>query len=185
MVVVNKVVVLGGGSAGFMAAIALKAKLPALDVLVIRSKDIGIIGVGEGSTVALTRFLHEYLKVGLKRFHEVARPTWKMGLHFIWGPRPHFHYTFGPGMEARYPDMPKARGFYCDADDQYADLYSAMMTHDRVFERAGAGPRLHDAFSYHFENERYVQFLEGYAVALGVRTLDDTVVEVRQDEQGV
>jgi tryptophan 7-halogenase len=182
---VHKVVVLGGGSAGFMAAVALKAKLPALDVLVIRSRDIGIIGVGEGSTLALTRFLHEYIKVGLRRFHEVARPTWKMGLNFIWGPRPSFHYTFGPGMEARYPDMPKARGFYCDADDQYADLYSAMMTHDRVFERAGAGPKLHDAFSYHFENERYVQFLEGYATAQGIRTLDDTVLEVRQDEQGV
>ena len=62
---VNKVIVLGGGSAGFMAAIALKAKLPGLDVLVIRSKDIGIIGVGEGSTVTLTKFLHEYLKIGL------------------------------------------------------------------------------------------------------------------------
>jgi tryptophan halogenase len=182
---VNKVIVLGGGSAGFMAAIALKAKAPALDVLVIRSKDIGIIGVGEGSTVALTRFLHDYLKVGLKRFHEVAQPTWKLGLDFIWGPRKHFHYPFGPGMEAKYDDLPKSKGFYCDADDEYADLYSAMMTHDRVFERAGSGPKFHDAISYHFENEKYVQFLEGYAVALGVRTLDDTVLEVRQAEAGV
>src|SRR3954463_11151850 len=117
--VVNKVVVLGGGSAGFMAAIALKAKLPALDVLVIRSKDIGIIGVGEGSTVALTRYLHDYIKVGLKRFHEVAQPTWKMGLNFIWGPRPYFHYTFGAGMEARFPELPKNKGYYCDGDAEY------------------------------------------------------------------
>src|SRR4051812_918626 len=116
---VQKVIVLGGGSAGFMAAIALKAKLPALDVLVIRSKEIGIIGVGEGSTLALTRFLHDYLKIGLKRFHEVARPTWKAGLHFIWGPRPYFHYTFVGGMEAKYPDLPKAKGFYCDQDVEY------------------------------------------------------------------
>src|SRR5258706_9054322 len=184
---VRKVIVLGGGSAGFMAAVALKAKgPPGLDVLVIRSKEIGIIGVGEGSTVTLTKFLHEYLKVGPKRFHEVAQPTWRMGLDFIWGPRKHFHYTFGRGMEAKYDDLPKSKGFYCDADDEYADLYSAMMTHDRVFERAGtAGPKFHDAFSYHFENEKYVQFLEGYAAALGVRTLDDTVVEVRQGEAGV
>src|SRR3954463_12059083 len=111
---VRKVIVLGGGSAGFMAAVALKAKgPPGLDVLVIRSKEIGIIGVGEGSTVALTRFLHEYLKVGLKRFHEVAQPTWKLGLDFIWGPRKSFHYPFGPGMEAKYEDLPKAKGFYC------------------------------------------------------------------------
>src|SRR5688500_2126612 len=112
---VNKVIVLGGGSAGFMAAIAIKAKLPAIDVLVIRSKDIGIIGVGEGSTIALTKFLHEYLQIGLKRFHEMAQPTWKLGLHFIWGPRPYFQYTFGTGLDERYPDLPRAKGYFCDA----------------------------------------------------------------------
>lgn len=182
---VKKVIVLGGGSAGFMAAIALRAKLPSLDVLVIRSKDIGIIGVGEGSTVALTRFLHDYLRVGLKKFHEVAQPTWKLGLRFLWGPRPEFHYTFGPGMEAKYDDLPKGKGYYCTDDARYCDLYSALMTHDKAFERTAAGPRMHDAFSYHFENEKFVQFLEGFAIAQGVRTLDETVLEVRQGEAGI
>jgi tryptophan halogenase len=182
---VKKIIILGGGSAGFMAAIALKAKLPALDVLVIRSREIGIIGVGEGSTVALTRFLHDYIKVGKKKFHEVAQPTWKLGLRFIWGPRPDFMYTFGAGMEAKYEDLPKAKGYYCDDDDHNCDLYTALMRHDKAFERAGAGPRMHDAFSYHFENEKFVQFLEAYAIALGVRTLDDTVLEVKQDDAGI
>ena len=100
--VVKKVIVLGGGSAGFMAAMAIKATLPVLDVLVIRSKELGIIGVGEGSTVALTKYLHEYLRVGMAQFHEVAQPTWKMGLKFVWGRRPYFNYSFGPGMSARY-----------------------------------------------------------------------------------
>src|SRR5688500_6761314 len=61
-----------------------------------------------------------------------------------------------------------------------------MMTHDRVFERApNGGIKFHDSISYHFENEKFVQFLEGLATALGVRTLDDTVLEVKQDERGV
>src|SRR5215210_8326561 len=98
---VKKVIVLGGGSAGLMAAAALKVKIPSLAVVVIRSKDIGIIGVGEGSTLVLTKFLHEYLRVGWRRFMEVAQPTWKLGLKFIWGPRPYFHYTFGQGMAAQ------------------------------------------------------------------------------------
>jgi tryptophan halogenase len=87
-----------------MAAIALKTRLPELDVLVIRSKEIGVIEVEEGSTRPRTPFLHDYLKIGMKKFHEVAQPTWKLGLRFIWGPRPHFFYTFGPGKEASYSD---------------------------------------------------------------------------------
>jgi tryptophan halogenase len=98
---VKSVIVLGGGSAGFMAAIALRAKLPHLDVRVIRSKDIGIIGVGEGSSFPLTRFLHQYINVGQKKFFQVANPTWKLGLKFLWGPRPFFNYTFGPGAGAQ------------------------------------------------------------------------------------
>src|SRR5258705_11971762 len=96
---VDRVHVLGGGSAGFMAAIALKKKLPALSVRVIRSKEIGVIGVGEGSTPPMTRFLHDYIGVGEKKFFQTARPSWKLGLKFIWGQRPWFHYTFGQHLE--------------------------------------------------------------------------------------
>src|SRR5688500_5074959 len=107
---INRVVVVGGGSAGFLAAVALKAKLRHLDVVVIRSKDIGIIGVGEGSTPALTRFLHEYVKVDPSQFFAVAQPTWKLGLRFLWGPRPYFNYTFNQAqLTGRVNVLPKAK----------------------------------------------------------------------------
>ncbi|HEV8604472.1 MAG TPA: tryptophan halogenase family protein [Tepidisphaeraceae bacterium] len=186
---VNKVIVLGGGSAGFMAAIALKVKLPALQVLVIRSKDIGIIGVGEGSTVPLTKFLHEYLQVGQKKFLEVAQPTWKLGLRFIWGPpqRPRFFYTFSPQQPNHVPpELPRPMAFYCWDDPDY-DLPCALMAQDKAFERSPAGapifPNL--AYAYHFENEKFVQFLEAYATAQGAQILDDTVAHVNQDSAGV
>src|SRR4030095_11630854 len=63
---VRKVIVVGGGRAGFMAALALKAKMPAVAVTVVRSKEIAIIGVGEGSTVPLTTFLHGYLQADFR-----------------------------------------------------------------------------------------------------------------------
>ncbi|HET6247235.1 MAG TPA: FAD-dependent oxidoreductase [Tepidisphaeraceae bacterium] len=183
---IKKIIVLGGGSAGFIAALTLKSKIPALDVLVIRSKDIGIIGVGEGSTYALTSFLHEYLRVNEKKFFSIARPTFKLGLRFIWGPRPHFNYSFGPSVDQRLdPALPHAAGFYAEEDMECIDPISAMMTYDRVFERTVAGPRIHRSLAYHFENEKFVRYLEGYATGVGVRVLDDTVGEVRQDENGI
>jgi tryptophan halogenase len=182
---IRKIIVLGGGSAGFLSALALKHRHPDLDVCVIRSKDIGIIGVGEGSTVALTRFIHQYLQLDTAEFYRSAKPTWKLGLKFIWGPRPYFHYTFGPGLEMRYSDLPKPTGFYCRESIEYTDLISAMMTHDRVFEPAPTGIQFHDSIAYHVENEYFVAFLEQQALARGVRIVDDTVREVRQGEEGV
>src|SRR5665213_1549864 len=184
---VNRVIVLGGGSAGFMAVLALRSRHPNLLVLLIRSRDIGIIGVGEGSTVALSRFLHQYLKVSLKDFHAVAQPTWKLGLKFLWGPRPEFYYSFGAEqMTYRPPDLPRNLGYYCDENIEDADPIASMMAQDRVFARSADGlPVFHDAVSYHFENEKFVRFLEASAIAAGVALLDDTVARVRQDENGI
>jgi tryptophan halogenase len=184
---IKRVIVLGGGSAGFMAAGALKRVMPDLDVVVIRSKDIGIIGVGEGSTVALTDFLHDLLKVKPKTFFEIARPTWKLGLKFLWGPRPYFHYGFGGQADSRIGPLTKNVGYFVDDNDmEYWDTYSALMTHDRIFVRDAAGrPAVHLDLSYHFENEKYANFLEGYAAAWGTQIVDDTVQQVLQNEQGV
>ena len=52
---IQSVAVLGGGSAGLMVALTLKRKLPHLQIRVIRSPDIGVIGVGEGTTAAFPR----------------------------------------------------------------------------------------------------------------------------------
>src|SRR3954452_7706841 len=113
---IKKVIILGGGSAGLMAAGALRLVMPDLQVLVIRSKDIGVIGVGEGSTIALTDFLHNLLRVKAERFFSVARPTWKLGLKFIWGPRPYFHYGFAGQCDSRVPPRSRAVGFYVGDD---------------------------------------------------------------------
>src|SRR5690349_15620102 len=183
---VQKVIVLGGGSAGFMAAMALKTKLPALHVEVIRSKDIGIIGVGEGSTVGLTRFLHQYLRIGQKRFFDVARPVWKLGLRFEWGPRQEFFYPFESGVERHGAGLPKPDGYYYDYAIEDCDRQCALMARNRVFDRSPqSGPQIHSSLAYHFENEKFVRFLEAHAASVGVAIQDDTVVQVRQDEAGV
>jgi tryptophan halogenase len=184
---IKRVVILGGGSAGFIAALALKSKLPHLEVQVIRSKDIGIIGVGEGSTPALTRFLHDYLGMNMKKFFAVAQPTWKLGLRFLWGTRPYFNFSFNAGqMAGMSKPLSRIRACYCLKEMEYEEPLSALMSQDRVFERAqNGGPVLHSSIAYHVENEKFVRFLEEYALALGVTILDDTVKEVEQNASGV
>ena len=56
---IKNVIVLGGGSAGFIAAITLKRKLPSLHVRVVRSQDIAVIGVGEGTTQLFPKFFFQ------------------------------------------------------------------------------------------------------------------------------
>src|SRR5207248_538191 len=80
--------VLGGGSAGFLAAMTLKRRLPELAVTVVRSRDLGVIGVGESTTVAVPRHLHGYLDFDPGEFHRRAQPAWKVGGRLLVGPPP-------------------------------------------------------------------------------------------------
>jgi tryptophan halogenase len=86
---IQTILVLGAGSAGLIAAISLKRKLPGLSVRVVRSPEIGVIGVGEGTTPSFPKHVFEYLGISRKRFYALAEPTWKLGIRFLWGtPRP-------------------------------------------------------------------------------------------------
>jgi len=184
---VNNVLVLGGGSAGFLAALTLKLRLPNLPVAVLRSPDIGIIGVGEATTLAVPRHLHGYLGIDLADFHRHAEPIWKVGIRFLWGPRPFFDYGFGLQVDTRYDPLPKATGYYCDeAAFDYIGIPSGLMSHNKVFLRQASGlPLMNGNVAYHIENEKFVGFLESCARRIGVTVQDDTVAEVLQDETGI
>src|SRR4029453_15882243 len=87
---IRQVVVLGGGSAGLLAALSLKVRLPQLPIRVVHSREIGIIGVGEGSTADLPNHLHGFTGIDPADFHKRPRPPWNLGVNFEWGPRPSF-----------------------------------------------------------------------------------------------
>src|SRR6476469_7535925 len=186
---IDRIVVLGGGSAGFIAAISLKAKLPDVRVVVIRSKELGIIGVGEGTTVSVPNYLHGYLNIDPMEFHRAVTPTFKLGIKFLWGPRPYFNYTFSPQFDMRYAALPRSTGFYCYDDDQdvrFAAPNSALMSLDRAFVRLqGGAPGIRNDIAYHMENADFVGFLEVHAQRLGVEIEDDTIADVVQDDRGI
>src|SRR5260370_27184518 len=94
---IQRILVLGGGSAGFLAAISLKLKQRDVQVSVVRSKEMGVIGVGEATTFAFPNYLHGRLKIGPGEFHRNAQPTWKLGIRFLnWGAAPPFRLHVSP-----------------------------------------------------------------------------------------
>ena len=186
---VKDVLVVGGGSAGFLAAITLKARIPTLQMTIVRSREIGIIGVGEGSTGQLTRHLHGYLAIDYEEFYKLAKPLWKLGIRFLWGVRPFFDYSFGLQFMLQFSRLSKPNGYYVNFDGaplEYAGVGSALMSHDKAFARGRDGNPIFGAdVAYHIENEHFVQFLEKYARRLGIEIVDDTITEVLPAESGI
>ena len=176
---IEHVAVLGGGSAGFLAALTLKTRLPQLKVTVVHSSKIPIIGVGEGSTFTMPIFLHGYLGIDPALFHQEVRPTYKLGIRFLWGPRPRFHYAFTTQLDGHRPNLPKGNGFYCFEDYDFADLTGALMGHERGFMRQNdGGPLVDTSMAYHLENVPFVEFLEKRAREIGVVIVDAFLDEV-------
>src|SRR5688572_12775739 len=173
---VSTITVLGAGSAGLMAALTLKNKIPQLSVKVVRSPDIGIIGVGEGTTVVFPRHFFEYLKMKPREFYQEAEPTWKMGIRFLWGPREKFFYTFSFEFERRLPELSRNNGFYYTEEFPWLGNASAFMAHDKVFPRRPDGlPQFHNNHAFHIENKKLVAWLENRSRESCVEIIDATV----------
>jgi tryptophan halogenase len=182
---IRKVLVLGAGSAGLMAALTLKRRLPPLEVQVVRSKDIAVIGVGEATTAAFPRHFFEYLKIKPQSFYAEANPTWKMGIRFVWGPKHDFFYTFSFEFEKREPELSRNNGFYYDPEQPWFSNASAYMAHGRVFPRQPNGlPRFHKNYAFHIENVTFVGWLENQCRQVGV-VITDATVTAEPGPQGV
>lgn len=174
-----------------LAAISLKVRIPQLNVRVLRSPSIGVIGVGEGSTPDLPRHLHSYLGIDPGEFLREVRPTWKLGIRFEWGDRiDHFNYAFGSPWSKRLRDrrigLGIPLGFLAEEAFNHHDILSSLMEHGRIFPRNPQGElNLHSATGYHIENEDFVAWLEHHARRVGVILIDGDCAEVRRGSQGV
>src|SRR5437764_40752 len=185
---IRSVLVFGGGSAGFLAALTLKSRLPDLPVTVLRSKDVGIIQVGEGTTTTFGFHLHHFCGLDLKTFYRVAQPQFKIGIRFEWGPRTFFNYAFGVELDSRYALLPRGTGYYLDNTEpfDYTGVQSILMNENKIWLRNPDGsPRIvSDEFTYHLENEKLVNYFEHIAQERGIPIVDDTAIEVLQDDHG-
>ena len=183
---IQKILVLGSGSAGLIAALSLKRKIPRLKVRMVRSPELGVIGVGEGTTPNFPRHLFDYLGIPRQRFYELAEPTWKLGIRFLWGTRKRFDYTFGNQLDHHHANLPMPNGYYCDSDFSCVDAPAAMMRAGKAFPRqANGAPDILPWHAFHVENRKFVEMLETVAREAGVEIIDGKVIGSERGPQGI
>jgi tryptophan halogenase len=186
---IRSILIVGGGSAGYLAALTLKDRFPNLPITVLCSSELGIIQVGEGTTTTFGYHLHNFCHLDLKEFYRLAQPQWKIGIRFEWGPRPFFNYVFGTELDSRYTGLPRETGYYLDNTESFVatGVQSQLMNENKIWLRQPDGrPRIvADEFTYHLENEKLVGYFEAKAKERGIPIIDDIALEAQQDEHGV
>lgn len=190
----HRFVILGGGTAGWMAACLIAQRLGGrAAVTLVESPEIGIIGVGEGSTPQLKVFFDE-LGIAEAEWMPRCNATYKTGIRFHgWSNVPGFESYFHPFQTALDQFTAPAFFFRTRARRTGRDVWAHP---DRFFlparlaaERRGPVPTENFPFDigygYHFDSYLVGAFLRDHATGkLGVTHLERRVEEVLQREDG-
>ena len=93
MTKLKKIIIVGGGTAGLTTALILKTRFESVDIEVIKSSQIGIIGVGEGTTEHWSEFM-KMCGITQKELIQETDATFKFGVMFKdWTSKPYFHFV--------------------------------------------------------------------------------------------
>lgn len=190
----KKILIVGGGTAGWMAANLMVScwKPLGIEIGLLESPDIGIIGVGEGSTPQLKSFF-DFLKIPESEWMPACNATYKTGIRFNdWSTKPGYNSYFHPFDSELDVHTQPAFFYNCDVRRKAVDVYAHP---DRFYVNAALakqklGPHPHDNFpfkigyGYHFDSGLLGQFLRDKAKAQGVNHYQAKVVEVKQHSSG-
>ena len=191
---VRRVLIVGGGTAGWMAAAILRraTKHIGVQVTLVESPDIGTIGVGEATIPSLVQFVRA-MGFDEKVFMRACSASYKLGIRFTdWvRPRHEYWHPFGPcGGSINGIDLFHfwARRRRNDPALHYYDYsLQAELCHAERAPRpfSGASPVIETgAYAYHLDAAELAQFLRSVATADGVEHVFGKVEQVFRDESG-
>jgi tryptophan halogenase len=187
---IRSVVIVGGGTAGWMTAAALaNAIRTGCSITLIESEEIGTVGVGE-ATIPPIRTFNEALGIAENDFVAATQGSFKLGIQFVdWGQQNHTYFhpfgTYGRNFDFlplhQYWLAAQARGEAPELDE----LCMAWAAAKRG-KFAPPSPEQRNVLStydyaYHFDAGLYAQFLRRYAEARGVMRVEGKVGDVGLD----
>lgn len=179
-----KVVIAGGGTAGWITAAALSHQLgEALDITLVESLEIGTIGVGE-ATIPPMRTFHRLLGINEQEFMRATNATFKLGIQFEnWKKigEKYFH-SFGiTGKQTLVTDFIHfwLRGRKLGIADEFGnyclEYKAALENRFTINDQAKLN------YAFHLDAGRYAAFLRARAEARGVVRVEGKIAKVEQN----
>lgn len=183
-----KVVIVGGGSAGWMCAAGLVGVLPRSQyhVTLIESDEIGTVGVGEATLPSLKDF-NDLLGIDESQFMRETRATFKLGIEFReWDlPGDRYVHPFGSfgqlwgGIEFQHHwTRARQRGLNPARFEAYSCAIRACERNAFEFPDSQFTRSTHYAYAYHFDASLYADYLRRWAIGRGVQRVEGQVTEV-------
>ncbi|NVK57775.1 MAG: tryptophan 7-halogenase [Alteromonadaceae bacterium] len=186
----QKIVIVGGGTSGWMAANMLAHQLADVaSVTVVDSSGIAPVGVGEGSTPFFKQFFDE-LGIAEQEWMPACHATYKNGIVFPgWNEQTERAEYFHPFYNEADTDQvnvffaacaARLKGYECCAHPD--DFFIA--SHLQALNKAPTGSKPVVDYGYHFDAGLLAEFLRKLALSKSVAHIDDRVIDVKCAHNG-
>ncbi|HEV7605902.1 MAG TPA: tryptophan halogenase family protein [Steroidobacteraceae bacterium] len=186
---VRKIVVVGGGSAGWMAAASLAKALNGGDYTIelVESEEIGIVGVGEATIPSILDF-NRSLAIDETEFIRATQASFKLAIEFVDWTRPGHSYMHPFGFYGVQMSGIYFHHFWLRHRAQGGTLSQDAFCSNIIAARAGkfGRPLPNDrtpvpplGYAYHFDASLYAAFLRKFSEALGVKRHEGRVDHVQ------
>lgn len=188
------IVIVGGGTAGWMAANILAHSLQKDDIVIslVESPDVDIIGVGEGSTPALRNFF-AVLGIKEKDWMPACNATYKTGIRFtdwstVKGYESYFHAfpsTLDLYTQNSFFYNAQLRAVGIDLSANPGEFYlSAKIAEQNKLPISGDSFPFEVDYAYHFDSGLLGKYLRGVATQQGINHIIGHVDEVKLSNAG-